>query len=59
MNQRFSNAQTTHRTRSLREQESALTMNVARRKEHQASTALQVSRFDEPRVRTLETNPRS
>ena len=43
MNQRLSNAPTTHRTRSLREKESAFAMNVARRQEHQASTALKVS----------------
>ena len=45
MNQRLSNAPTTHRTRSLREQESAFSTNVARGQEHQASTALKVSRF--------------
>ena len=43
LNQRLSSAPTTHRTRSLREQESAFAMIVARRQEHQASTALKVS----------------
>ena len=42
MNRRLSNSPATNRTRSLRGQESAFAMNVARGQEHQASTALKV-----------------